>query len=577
MKIVCDSCGAKYSIADEKVAGKIFKIRCKKCSSVLEVRGDQTGAHAVDSVGEAADASSDDGWYIVVDGAQQGPLSAPELGKLFAGGSVGLDSYVWKEGFDDWKVANEVPELLNALETAGQGEPSGTAKIATESSAIGSGGDLFSEGHGREPTSEIDPEAEGLDHSPTGPENPVQSPFAAEPAEAAESAAGDASGAAMGAGAMSAASSPMTGQRNENSVLFSLSNLQQLASRGGSPAEAAAPAATASPATSSRASATGEGSGLIDIRALAKATTPGDRAAPAQAVDDLLAIGTGPAGGTLAGPLLGPAPSETSDSNRWIWIAGAAAALLAIVGAGIGVGMALGGSPEDGLEVAQAPTEARPLVEARALPTQAPVAAAVGNEAEQAADPEPAGIEPLPVEPEIEEATPEQEADARAASGTKKQRSSASKRRRTRSSAGESSKPETATAPAPAKKRSGGNLDSLMDEVVGGAPAASSKGSTQSAKSGSSSSLPDSPSRGDVKTALQGVSGAVKSCNQGEGGTAIVEVVFSGSTGRVGKANIVSGPFKGTPVGSCIESAVKRARVPRFKQSTFEVKFPYRL
>ncbi len=44
MKIVCDSCGAKYSIADEKVAGKIFKIRCKKCSSVLEVRGDQTGA-----------------------------------------------------------------------------------------------------------------------------------------------------------------------------------------------------------------------------------------------------------------------------------------------------------------------------------------------------------------------------------------------------------------------------------------------------------------------------------------------------------------------------------------------------
>ena len=46
MKIVCDSCGAKYSIADEKVAGKIFKIRCKKCSSVLEVRGDPSGAQA---------------------------------------------------------------------------------------------------------------------------------------------------------------------------------------------------------------------------------------------------------------------------------------------------------------------------------------------------------------------------------------------------------------------------------------------------------------------------------------------------------------------------------------------------
>ena len=26
MKIVCDNCGAKYSIADEKVAGKVFRI-----------------------------------------------------------------------------------------------------------------------------------------------------------------------------------------------------------------------------------------------------------------------------------------------------------------------------------------------------------------------------------------------------------------------------------------------------------------------------------------------------------------------------------------------------------------------
>jgi hypothetical protein len=80
-----------------------------------------------------------------------------------------------------------------------------------------------------------------------------------------------------------------------------------------------------------------------------------------------------------------------------------------------------------------------------------------------------------------------------------------------------------------------------------------------------------------VKTALQGVSGAVKSCSKGSGGTATVNVTFSGKTGRATGARVASGPFKGTPVGSCIESAVKRARVPRFKQSTFKVTFPYRL
>ena len=40
MKIVCENCGAKYSIADEKVKGKVFKIRCKKCSESIVIRGD---------------------------------------------------------------------------------------------------------------------------------------------------------------------------------------------------------------------------------------------------------------------------------------------------------------------------------------------------------------------------------------------------------------------------------------------------------------------------------------------------------------------------------------------------------
>ena len=37
MKIVCDNCTTKYQIADEKVSGKAFKIRCKKCGHVIVV------------------------------------------------------------------------------------------------------------------------------------------------------------------------------------------------------------------------------------------------------------------------------------------------------------------------------------------------------------------------------------------------------------------------------------------------------------------------------------------------------------------------------------------------------------
>jgi predicted Zn finger-like uncharacterized protein len=559
MKIVCDSCGAKYSIADEKVAGKIFKIRCKKCSSVLELRGDQTGAHPFGGAAAPQDPSGEPSWYIVVDGEQQGPLRPIELSQLFAKGSVGLDSYVWMEGFDDWKAAGDVPELTQLF----GGATAQTGGASDDTSSFGTGGDLFSDSNGREPTSEIDTSSNmfaGFDESPT-PTGAEDSPLAAASRDSG------ASGGGFGGGAIGAATPQrMTGQRNENSVLFSLTNLQQLASRGGSTSEPATTAASqpsASLGAQAAPAAAAEGSGLIDIRALAKSTTPGTKTAPSQAVDDLLSIGTG-GGAALGTPLLGPMPLETSEGNRWLWIGGAAIAVIAIVGAGIGVGMALGGSEDDALEITAAGEQA-----AQPVPGSNEVATA----AQAPSDPP---EQALAVAEPVEAATIEEPAEAAPApeigAPAPKKRSSSSSQRRRRTS-----KSTTAAKPAPApKKRSSNNLDALMDEVVGGSSPSKPKRTTKSSSS-SSSSLPDAPTRSDVKTALQGVSGAVKSCKKDSGGTAAVNVMFSGKTGRASSAKVTSGPFKGTAVGSCIESAVKRARVPRFKQSSFKVTFPYRL
>jgi len=356
----------------------------------------------------------------------------------------------------------------------------------------------------------------------------------------------------------------MTGQRNENSVLFSLSNLQQLATRGSTGASIAKSKEPASVGAAAP-QAGGEGSGLIDIRALAQSTTPGTRQAQSQAVDDLLAIGGG-GGGVLGAPLLGPAPLETSERNRWLWIGGVAVAVIAIVGAGVGVGMALGGSDEDALEITPPVVQQAPPQTSQAV--DAPTAAAAPTPTEAAEEEEVVDIEPA--EPlaaaTLDEPTDEDRAEERSA---RKQRSSSSSQRR------RSSPSRSAAAPEPAPARKSNNLDALMDEVVGGSSPKPKE--ARSAAPSTSSNLPDAPSRDDVKTALQGVGGAVKACGKDEGGTAIVDVTFSGKTGRATGARVSSGPFKGTPVGSCIESAVKRARVPRFKQSSFKVTFPYRL
>ena len=118
MKIVCDSCSAKYSIADEKVAGKVFKIRCKKCSEVIVVRGDQLDqpeqeeATALYDYGEE---SPDAVWHVVINGDQQGPFAPVQLGEMLTAGTIDWEVYVWREGFDNWLAARDVPDLVEAI------------------------------------------------------------------------------------------------------------------------------------------------------------------------------------------------------------------------------------------------------------------------------------------------------------------------------------------------------------------------------------------------------------------------------------------------------------------------------
>src|SRR5881394_781473 len=118
MKIVCDACSAKYSIADDKVKGKVFKIRCKKCSNIIVVRGtagaggaeepaapqfDQKDTRVYDygydeggAPAAGADAAGGDEavWHLVIDQEQVGPLTVAEVGAKFAAGQVDAESYV---------------------------------------------------------------------------------------------------------------------------------------------------------------------------------------------------------------------------------------------------------------------------------------------------------------------------------------------------------------------------------------------------------------------------------------------------------------------------------------------------
>lgn len=121
MKIVCDSCGAKYSIADEKVQGKVFKIRCKKCSSVIVVAGNDGAEESPNSydgayggTGAAAE------WYVVIDGERVGPITRDEVEGYYTTGALHNEAYVWRDGLDDWVMLATLSEFAHlTAETAG--------------------------------------------------------------------------------------------------------------------------------------------------------------------------------------------------------------------------------------------------------------------------------------------------------------------------------------------------------------------------------------------------------------------------------------------------------------------------
>lgn len=59
-----------------------------------------------------------DVWYYVQGSERVGPVERSELEQLYTDGVINSESYVWKKGFDNWKVLNEVSELADLMNSS---------------------------------------------------------------------------------------------------------------------------------------------------------------------------------------------------------------------------------------------------------------------------------------------------------------------------------------------------------------------------------------------------------------------------------------------------------------------------
>ncbi|MCK9521830.1 MAG: zinc-ribbon domain-containing protein [Proteobacteria bacterium] len=658
MKITCGNCGAKYSIADEKVRGKVFKIRCKKCSESIVVRGDElppVAAAAAPSQPPEAETKvfdysgykgADEAlWHVVASsGEQMGPYSINQLGEFIGAGSIDYETFIWREGFADWQPLQSVEEVMSVLNP-----PAATSAPAPAPEAPAAGGGLFDAAPAAAPAAggglfdaapAAAPAAGGglFDAAPaaapaaggglfdTGPDEQRASLFDTGPAvpatggglfDAAPAAAasgnlfdaapaisgdifssasadaaatqggealfgdadfsgggdlfagsgdsGDSGGifasteapSAFGRGA-TADASPMTGARNENSVLFSLANLQALASGGSSGGAVDADLPSIGGFKPGE-----EASGLIDIRAMA--STLAAEAQKASDVDDMLSIGGGGFTSSLGAPILAATPQSGLSMGAKIGIgAGVVLLLAALVVLGVVLNTKEDTSAYDEqiaelmkqieqMKVGNASPEQIAAMQAQLAKTQADKEKAVADKTASGAA---AGKESDAADKAADdkEAAKKKTTTTTAAAGTATKKTD------------DASQPKAPAATAPAATKKTGST-SALDSLL--APAKKPDPKPQAAAPAA-----EGLTRAQVSSGMNAVKPSVERCGAGKSGSFKVRATIDPS-GRVTNAQEI-GDFAGTPAGTCAANAVKRARFPASSKS-LTVTYPFKL
>lgn len=214
MKVICSSCQAKYNIADEKVAGKVVKIKCKKCAATILINGagpsddpdvgavsvsqrdmaalhtsselvDEDGATRVFNTSTTGMTAAPGEWTITAPDGGQRSLSTAQIKGELASGALPPDTYVWKEGMADWQPLSTLPEFASDVPNSGgpassrrsdlfsnttmSGPPSRPAPASSPARYIGERNEssvLFSL-NALQSASQAPPRREGIDLSPT--------------------------------------------------------------------------------------------------------------------------------------------------------------------------------------------------------------------------------------------------------------------------------------------------------------------------------------------------------------------------------------------------------------------------
>ncbi len=578
MKITCESCGAKYTIADDKVVGRKVKIRCKGCGTPIVVDGQKSAdapdsaAHAPIAPGTPEGAQRDTEWSVNLSDTDQRTMSTQELVDGWKAGTVTADAYVWKEGMADWVPLLECGELAMLLgsdprvsspsgeagavvssadpiaasssqpatpfafsaETQDPGTPTPGAngaaapdsKNGAQGARLSGGGDLATSVRtSRPPARAITPAHQRAAAKQEGGARATAARVAGARAQGADLFAGVESAGAEIDIPVSVPALPQagttpyddrpTGARNENSVLFSLDALKAQGSTPSPRSERSANNEDPFGMSSGGMAALGGGNPLFTLADNQRLiSAPPPPEPPPRAVE---AVASAPPPGTVA-----------LSKKTLLSIVGGGLALVLLVG--VGIGAALGGD-DDKAEKAE-------------------VAAEGAEKTDKADTADATDKADKPKEDDDKPAAGADEAEKAEAPSSEK--------------SDESSKDEKAEEESDEDDDKKADSGKSSTKKVSSSKPAPKKVTSKSTKE-TTAKATQPFNRNAAVAALSKAASQARSCKKSGGptGTGKVTLTFANS-GRVTSATVNGAPFAGTSVGGCVASVFRKAKVPAF-------------
>lgn len=568
MKVSCQSCGAQYNLPDDKVRGRKAKVRCKKCSAQIIVDGTTSFADEDDDeatrvmLSPALSSSGEPVWTVNLSDEDQLDMTEAELLAGWRDGRVTEDAYVWREGMEEWLPIME-STLAPAIRGLGAKAPAAEtpAAVAAPAREVASapkvGSSPLAAPAPKVASSPLAAASPFTAASPKVASSPVASPAPPPVAEAPQERPSVPS------------PKPKATRSDDTSKAFSFalsgsgSNSTKKASRPpgaaaaavgglfGSPAPAPAPAASASASAASS-----ENSVMFSLDALKAAAVvePKRSSVRATAVsdarvnEDILTLGGPSRFDDNAMPLIDievPPPAPRIDAPV------AASPLAAPQKKKSSMGLIIGGllavAGMGGAYVLGQQGKEQPAVVAGNDSTDAVAGTRQGNTADS-----------------VNTAPATTEAPAASASAAPVVASNTA------------SPPPAGGGAAKPIAGGGGGAKPSGDKPVDKPAADPGKGGDKPAPNPAPApaAKPAGPAFNvaAAKAALASAAAGAAGCRApaGPNGTGKVQVTFAPS-GNVTSALIVSGPFGGTPVGSCVARTFRAAKVPAFDGSPMTV------